>query len=72
MPHVSIAVVPRNTKRNRSIGHKLKMLLCWGVSREWDRYAKAEYIRLSMEEGEENQAAEMWDDVPGIAGEAPF
>jgi len=39
---------------------------------EWDRYAKAEYIRLSMEEGEENQAAEMWDDVPGIAGEAPF
>lgn len=41
-------------------------------NREWDRYAKAEYIRLSMEEGEENQTVEMWDDVPGMATEAPF
>ena len=40
-------------------------------NREWDRYAKAEYIRLSMEEGEENQTVEMWDDVPGMATEAP-
>ena len=40
---------------------------------EWDRFARAEYVRLSMEE-EEGMAdgeGEMWD-ADGLGGESPF